>query len=93
MMLIMRCMSIRVKSEKETVFSGIIASTLHLLDPPKPAHSGSSGDGVIVWGLKRHVIVHQIESLGLEGGMMNIMSVIRNDGCHACYDCFDTGIA
>ena len=53
-MLKMRCISIRVKSEEETLFH-IISSypqTLHLQDPPKSPHSGSSGDGVIVWGLE-----------------------------------------
>ena len=54
MMLIMRLtyiIYIRVKLEKETHFR-IIPSTLHLQIPPKAAHLGSSGDGVIVWGLE-----------------------------------------
>ena len=51
MMLIMRCISNRIKSEKETLFR-IIPSTLHLQDPPKAPHLGSSGDGVILWGLE-----------------------------------------
>ena len=51
MMLIMRCISIRVKSEKETLFR-IIPSISYLLDPPKAPHLGSSGDGVILCGLE-----------------------------------------
>lgn len=46
--------------------------TLYLQDPPKTPHSGSSGDGVIVWGLEEACRV-----LAGKVGIMNIVSIIK----------------
>ena len=40
------------KVREQDSFPYYIASTLHLQDPHKAPHLGSSGDGVILWGLE-----------------------------------------
>ena len=52
MMLIMRLYINESKARERDSDFRIIPSTLHLQIPPKSAHLGSSGDGVIVWGLE-----------------------------------------